>query len=142
MSSPARIKIPRPALEIDYDIYADGEALLGWLNATLLLETDDEVEGGSGPGSATPPTSSGSSSRKTRKWPISKMTLTPDHGLNGEVAVINLVRNDFRPEFGQELEEPVTGAQIILNLRPRPIPNGWQRSSRRRSWSLFRRAAG
>jgi hypothetical protein len=51
-----------------------------------------------------------------------KMTLTPEHGLHGEVAVINLVRNDFRPEFGQELEEPVTGAQIILNLRAEADP--------------------
>jgi Ni2+-binding GTPase involved in maturation of urease and hydrogenase len=114
-------QVPRPALEIDYDVYADGEALLGWLNATLILEADDEVESG--------PILEALATHIQRSLLADgsevahlKMTLTPDHGLHGEVAVINLVRNDFRPEFGQELEEPVTGAQIILNLRAEADP--------------------
>lgn len=117
----AEEQIPRPALEIDYDTYADGEALLGWLNATFTLEADEEVEAG--------PVLEHLADRiqgqlRSDGSEIAhlKMTLSPDNGLHGEVAVINLVRNDFRPEFGQELEEPVTGAQIILNLRAEADP--------------------
>lgn len=114
-------QIPRPTLEIDYDTYADGEALLGWLNATVTLESDDEVEAG--------PVLENLATAMQRALLADgseiahlKMTLSPDNGLHGEVAVINLVRNDFRPEFGQELEEPVSGAQIILNLRAEADP--------------------
>src|SRR5262245_37248193 len=31
--------VPRPAMDIDYDTYADGEALLGWVNATIQLSS-------------------------------------------------------------------------------------------------------
>ena len=114
-------QVPRPTLEIDYDVYADGEALLGWLNATVILEADDEVE--AGPVLEALATNIQQQLLKENAEVAHlKMTLTPEHGLHGEVAVINLVRNDFRPEFGQELEEPVTGAQIILNLRAEADP--------------------
>jgi hypothetical protein len=114
-------QVPRPTLEIDYDIYADGEALLGWLNATLILETDDEVDAGVILEALATNIQQQLLAENAEVAHL-KMTLTPDHGLHGEVAVINLVRNDFRPEFGQELEEPVTGAQIILNLRAEADP--------------------
>ncbi|MCE9517966.1 MAG: cobalamin biosynthesis protein P47K, partial [Verrucomicrobia bacterium] len=52
-----------------------------------------------------------------------KMTLSPDNAISGEVAVINLVRNDFRPELCIQLDEPVEAAQIILNLRAEADPN-------------------
>jgi Ni2+-binding GTPase involved in maturation of urease and hydrogenase len=114
-------QVPRPALEIDYDIYADGEALLGWLNATFTLTCEDEVEAGPVLENLATQIQSQLLSDGAEVAHL-KMTLSPDNGLHGEVAVINLVRNDFRPEFGQELEEPVSGAQIILNLRAEADP--------------------
>ena len=50
-----------------------------------------------------------------------KMTLSPDGGL-GEIAVINLVRNDFVPELSQTLEELVESGQLIINLRAEAPP--------------------
>src|SRR4051812_11000812 len=32
------------SMEIDYDVYADGEALLGWLNATLQISATEDVD--------------------------------------------------------------------------------------------------
>ena len=32
-------------LKIDYDLYAEGEALLGWLNCTVQLESDAPFDG-------------------------------------------------------------------------------------------------
>ena len=34
------------ALQIDYNIYADGEALLGWLNATVNLKSNKPIDSG------------------------------------------------------------------------------------------------
>ena len=33
-----------PAMEIDYDIYAEGEAELGWLNATVKVTGDEATQ--------------------------------------------------------------------------------------------------
>jgi len=114
-------QVARPPMEIDYDIYADGEALLGWLNATIDVSVPDETD-------AAPLLHSLARNLQERlvgegmEIAHLKMTLSPDNALAGEVAVVNLVRNDFRPEFGQELDEPVTGGQIILNLRAEGDP--------------------
>ena len=35
----------RPAMDVDYDVYAEGEALLGWLNATCRLSAADPFDG-------------------------------------------------------------------------------------------------
>ncbi len=114
-------QVTAQAMEIDYDTYADGEALLGWLNATIELTVDDEVD------SATLLDGLAEAIRtRLNEAEIEvahlKMTLSPLNSLAGEVAVINLVRNESRAEFGQELEEPVNGGQIILNLRAEGDP--------------------
>ena len=40
LSSP---QASRPAMEVDYDVYAEGEALLGWMNATVRLSASTSV---------------------------------------------------------------------------------------------------
>ena len=114
-------QIARPLMEIDYDTYADGEALLGWLNATVNLEVEDEYDS-----SLLLEKIAKDIQKKLSTQDIEvahlKMTLSPENAFAGEVAVINLVRSDFRPEFGQELDEPVTGGQIIVNLRAEGDP--------------------
>gem|GEM_PF-293664 len=117
----AEDQVMRSSMEIDYDVYADGEALLGWLNSTIDVSVADEVD-------AAPLLSAiarqihGRLEEEGAEVAHLKMTLSPDNAFAGEVAVINLVRNDFAPEFGQELEEPITGGQIILNLRAEADP--------------------
>ena len=34
-----------PSMDVDYDTYAEGEALLGWVNATLNVQQDEEFDG-------------------------------------------------------------------------------------------------
>lgn len=109
------------AMEIDYDTYAEGEALLGWLNATIEVRTTDEID-------TTPLLQQLAREIQQRLVAAGaevahlKMTLSPDNAFAGEVAVVNLVRNDFSPEMGQELDEPIEGGQIILNLRAEADP--------------------
>src|SRR5690606_19139438 len=35
----------RPAMDVDYDVYAEGEALLGWLNATARVVSPQPFDG-------------------------------------------------------------------------------------------------
>ena len=51
-----------------------------------------------------------------------KMTLSSQDALSGEVAIINLVRNDYVPELCQQLDDEVSRAQIIVNLRAEAPP--------------------
>jgi hypothetical protein len=50
-----------------------------------------------------------------------KMTFSPGSGL-GDIAVINLIRNDFVPELSIRLEQPVQSGQLIINLRAEEDP--------------------
>ncbi len=111
----------RDTMVVDYETYADGEALLGWLNATLDVGGDDEFD----------------AHQLLEKLALAlqrrlgddkaeiahlKMTFSPDDALSGEVAVINLVRSDYQPELSVQLDEPVQSGQIILNLRAEADP--------------------
>ena len=108
------------AMEVDYAVYAEGEALLGWLNATVqvaapggfdsdpwLRRLAEEIQR----------RLQGQSAEVAHL----KMTLSPDRGL-GDIAVVNLVRNDFVPELSLRLEEPVESGQLIVNLRAEAAP--------------------
>ena len=109
---------PGEAMEVDYEIYAEGEALLGWLNATVELNGRDFFDSEAIlKGLAT-----GIQSRLgDAEIAHLKMTLSPTGGLR-DVAVINLVRSDFVPELSLRIEEPVAGGQLIINLRAEAEP--------------------
>ena len=110
-------QVERATMKVDYDIYAEGEALLGWLNATVQVsaatpfDADTVLKGLAG------------EMQRVLTGEIAhlKMTLSPDSGL-GDVAAINLVRSDFVPELSLRLEEPVESAQVILNCRAEASP--------------------
>ena len=34
-----------PSMEVDYELYAEGEALLGWLNCTITVSGPDSIDG-------------------------------------------------------------------------------------------------
>lgn len=112
----------RRTMEVDYDVYADGEALLGWLNATVNLDAPAGIDAD---------TLLKNLAREVHQRLAEqaaevahfKMTLSSDDALSGEVAIINLVRNDYVPELCQQLDEDVTRAQIIVNLRAEAGPD-------------------
>lgn len=103
------------AMDVDYEVYADGEALLGWLNCAVALSSTVEFDG-----NLLLDAIAGAAQQRLNKAGAEiahlKMTLSPDDGL-GDIAVINLVRNDVVPELSLELPEPVKGGQLIINCR-------------------------
>lgn len=113
-------QIAREAMEVDYETYGEGEALLGWLNATLEVKSDSEFDGNDWVQRF---------AEKVRRRLLDldieiahlKMTLSPDVGL-GEIAVINVVRNDYVAELGQSLQDGLASGQLIVNLRAEGAP--------------------
>lgn len=108
----------RRAMEVDYDLYADGEALLGWLNISADL-SGDEFDGNSfvqklGQAIHQRLTTDGVEVAHL------KMTLTPDTG--NDLAVGNLVRNDGSIELSHQLAELLENGQLIINLRAEGDP--------------------
>jgi G3E family GTPase len=108
----------RAAMAVDYDIYAEGEALLGWLNATVQVTSSSGFD-------ADPllRTLAGGIQARLAGAEIAhlKMTLSPDNGI-GDIAAVNLVRSDFVPELSLRLEGPVNSGQLIINLRAEADP--------------------
>ncbi len=115
-------QVARRVMEVDYAVYADGEALLGWLNATVQL---DAAPGAEFDANALLAALARAIQARldTAGGEVAhlKMTLSPSGGLN-DLAAVNLVRSDFVPELGLRLETPVAAGQLILNLRAEAAP--------------------
>ena len=113
-------QVERATMNVDYTIYAEGEALLGWLNATIACSHRDDFD-------ANVFLRAFASQIQARLQEVGaevahlKMTFSPDTGL-GDIAVVNLVRNDFVPELAIRLEHPAGGGQLIVNLRAESDP--------------------
>jgi Ni2+-binding GTPase involved in maturation of urease and hydrogenase len=111
-------QVARATMDVDYEIYAEGEALLGWLNATVQLAQADGFSA-----DVVLKTLAADIQRRLAPAEIAhlKMTLSPDGGL-GDIAAIHLVRSDFVPELSLTLEAPVTSGQLIINARAEAAP--------------------
>ena len=114
-------KAARGSMEVDYDLYAEGEALLGWLNATVRLKASSAFNA-----NAVLKRLAGEIQERLKRLGAEvahlKMTFSPDGAL-GEIGVINLVRNDYVPEVSQALDEPAQTGQLIINLRAESSPD-------------------
>lgn len=106
-------------MDVDYELYAEGEALLGWLNATVSLNSTQEYDGNAFLETLAQNFQSGLNENQKEVAHL-KMTLVPDEGL-GDIASINLVRNDLTPELSERLEEPVQKCQLIINMRAESV---------------------
>ena len=108
-----------PAMDVDYELYAEGEALLGWMNCSVRVQAEREVDGNE--------LVSKLAAHIQRKcaaegWEIAhlKMTLTPDAG--NDLAVLNVSRNDSAGELSHRLAGPVKNGELIVNLRAEADP--------------------
>lgn len=110
----------QPSMEVDYELYAEGEALLGWLNCTVSLSGRQAVDGNG----LLRQLAAGIQENIGDVGEIAhlKMTLSPGEGEN-DLAVLNLVRNDHAPEMSHELAGPIESGELILNLRAEADPD-------------------
>ena len=110
-----------PAIEVDYEIYAEGEALLGWLNGAIQISSLSAFDGNAMLRQFADFVQR-RISRTGGEVAHLKMTLDPESGF-GDLAAINLVRNDFVPELSQELPEPIMDGRLIVNIRAEADPS-------------------
>jgi G3E family GTPase len=110
----------RPAPDLDYEEYADGEALLGWFNGTFSVESGAPADG-----NRLLVDLAHAIRSRLHAGDIEiahcKMTLTPDDGV-GDLAVLNLVGTDRDPEMSHRLDEALVGGELIVNLRAEGDP--------------------
>lgn len=113
-------QVERQTMDVDYGVYAEGEALLGWLNATAALSLPGEFDA-----NLLLQTLAAEIQKRLQATAAEiahlKMTYSPDGGL-GDIAVVNLVRNDYVPELAIRLEQPAGGGQLVINLRAEAAP--------------------
>lgn len=110
-----------PSMNVDYEVYAEGEALLGWLNATVRLSADADagVDGNVVLADLTRALG-GRLAAANAEVAHLKMTLTPEQG--NDIAVINLTASDNAAELSHRLQAPLDAGELILNLRAEADP--------------------
>jgi G3E family GTPase len=109
------------SMEVDYDLYADGEALMGWFNCTMQLAATESFDGDK----LLEQLAGEILNRlQTRSAEIAhlKMTFNPDGWTLGHVAVANVVGNGLAPELSLRIGEPVESGELIVNLRAEAPP--------------------
>jgi len=104
---------------IDYDVYAEGESLLGWVNLTATLSAVASFDG-----NAFAERFMHRLRDEFRDAAIElahlKVTLAPDAG--NDLAVVNLTRTEAEPEASHRLQEPIDVGEFIVNLRAEGDP--------------------
>ncbi len=104
----------RKSMDVDYDEYADGEALLGWLNARVQLAAKADFDGNAFLFDL---------ARKLRDRLASqsieiahlKMTLAPNEG--PDLGAVSLTRTDAQPQVTHTLKSPLSQGTLVINLR-------------------------
>lgn len=115
-------QVARVAMDVDYEVYAEGEALLGWLNATVALANAKGFDGNQVIRDLADVLRRLLVQAKAEVAHL-KMTLEPESAGLGDLAVINLVRNDFVPELSQELSDWLDAGKLIINCRAEGAPD-------------------
>ncbi len=114
---------PTATMDVDYQRYGEGEALLGWLNVSARLE---ELDGGEFDGNELlrhiAAGLRGQMEAEGAEIAHLKMILAADpSGL--ELAAINCTRTDQQPELSHRLADPIDSGELLINLRAEAAPD-------------------
>lgn len=109
----------REAPEVDYVVYAEGEAMLGWLNASVRIHSSSPFDGNALLRRIAVDIQSWLAGAGGEIAHL-KMTLSPDEG--NDLGVLNLVRGDGYPESIHRLQEDIDAGELLVNLRAEADP--------------------
>ena len=104
--------------DVDYDVYAEGEALLGWLNATVRVSSEAPFDGNALLSDLAAHMADAIGAAEIAHL---KMTLTAEERPS-DIAVLNLVAGDRGAELAHTLKAPVDIGELIVNLRAEDDP--------------------
>jgi hypothetical protein len=107
-------------MDLNYDLYAEGEALLGWLNCTVRIDSDDSFDANQ---TLLRLAQDLRARIGARGGEIAHLKMTLDSGDGtGSLSVVSLVRSDGEPDLRESLMDRVKGGSMILNLRAEADP--------------------
>jgi G3E family GTPase len=109
----------RSSLAIDYDIYADGEALLGWLNCTAEL-SGGELDGNAWLESLVAGIQHGLHIQSIEIAHLKATLVSPDAA--DELAVVQAAGSEATPQASYRLEAPIRSGELVINLRAEGDP--------------------
>jgi hypothetical protein len=112
--------LSRQAIKMDYEIYAQGEALLSWLNCMVKLSSRKYFKSSEAL-MIIASSIQGSLRGEGVELLHLKMTLNSDDN-PADLAAINLCGNDYVPELSHELPEPIDSGELIINMRAEADP--------------------
>lgn len=115
---------PAVGMPVDYDTYAEGEALLGWLNTTGELVAQEALDGNQWLGRLTETLRQKLAGQKIEIAHL-KMTLVPDEG--PDLAAISLTGSDREPMLTHRLKGTIQRGVLTVNLRAEADPEQLQR---------------
>lgn len=107
------------SMEVDYDTYADGEALLGWLNARANLRSEREFDGNAFLVELAIALRDRLAARQVEIAHL-KMTLAPDSG--PDMGAISLTATANQPQATHTLKSPLSRGTLVVNLRAEADP--------------------
>ncbi|HLG42274.1 MAG TPA: GTP-binding protein [Planctomycetota bacterium] len=105
------------SIDVDYDAYAEGEALLGWLNGTVSLRASRPFDANQ---ALVRLARLVREDLARRGKEIAHLKLTLDEG--GMLSVVSLVQTDGDPDLRESLLDRVVGGKLIINLRAEADP--------------------
>ena len=132
---------PLRVMEVDYDRYGEGEALLGWLNTTLQITAEeDELDGNS---LLKELATSLRSLLKAQDIEVAHLKMTLNSADDPyEIGSINLVRSDDLPHSSHQLTEPLEEGELSLNIRAEAAPEALESATTAALEEVFRELTG
>ena len=118
-----------PTLDIDYDLYAAGEAELGWLNATAQVRSGAPFDANTFLGDVA---SSVAATLGEQDVEIAHLKLTLDSGsTTGALAAISVVGSERDVDVRESLLDRVDTGELVINLRAEGAPDALRSAVRR-----------
>jgi G3E family GTPase len=117
--------VPAPTMALDYSAYAEGEALLGWLNATVALAAARPFDANA---LLRDLALDVRSALRRAGVEIAHLKLTLDSSReDGQLAVLSLVSSEAEPDLRESLLDRVGSGSLVVNLRAETDPERLER---------------
>ncbi|MDX1953178.1 MAG: GTP-binding protein [Verrucomicrobiota bacterium] len=107
-------------ISLDYDLYGEGEMLMGWLNARVELRSIRGLDSGKVLQVLAEEIQFRLQATAVELIQL-KMALSAQES-SGKIAVARLGRNDSAADVSDQIPEPVESGRLILNLRAETAP--------------------
>ena len=109
-----------PTMSVDYQVYAEGEALLGWLNATAQVSSPNEFDANK---LLVDLAESMRGDLVARGIEIAHLKMTLDsEEAGGQLAALSITRSDGDADLREALLDGVGSGELIVNLRGEADP--------------------